>query len=182
MDSNKAESEASEMNGAVEVMVEKPNDLAGKADSTNKIDIIEAKDAIDKIGSRKSDKIGKSERSSVTINADDLPSTSSSNPKAISYSQELAARRKQFMSQPSTVATRRQQAVCVRRAHKNYGPKNNPNVVLDGLNMTVPKGSMYVIPHDFFSIFPLVFFLEMCCSCFWIFYYNHYFCFEMILC
>lgn len=55
---------------------------------------------------------------------------------------DLAARRKQFMSQPSTVASRRQQAVCVRRAHKNYGTKKNPNVILDGLNMTVPKGSM----------------------------------------
>ncbi|EDS37540.1 abc transporter [Culex quinquefasciatus] len=55
---------------------------------------------------------------------------------------ELAARRRMFMSQPSTVAIRRQQAVCVRRAHKIYGTKKNPNVVLDGLNMTVPKGSM----------------------------------------
>ncbi|KAL1396672.1 hypothetical protein pipiens_010361 [Culex pipiens pipiens] len=56
---------------------------------------------------------------------------------------ELAARRRMFMSQPSTVAIRRQQAVCVRRAHKIYGTKKNPNVVLDGLNMTVPKGSIY---------------------------------------
>lgn len=57
---------------------------------------------------------------------------------------DLAAKRRQFMSQPSTVATRRQQAVCVRRAHKQYGSKKNPNIILDGLNMTVPKGSMYV--------------------------------------
>uniref|UniRef100_A0A2M4AFI7 Putative abc transporter n=1 Tax=Anopheles triannulatus TaxID=58253 RepID=A0A2M4AFI7_9DIPT len=56
---------------------------------------------------------------------------------------DLAARRKLFMSQPSTVAIRRQQAVCVRRAHKIYGTKKNPNVILDGLNMTVPKGSIY---------------------------------------
>lgn len=55
---------------------------------------------------------------------------------------DLAARRKQFLSQPSTVAIRRQQAVCVRRAHKIYGSKKNPNVILDGLNMTVPKGAM----------------------------------------
>lgn len=60
------------------------------------------------------------------------------------YSGDLAAKRRQFMSQPSTVATRRQQAVCVRRAHKQYGSKKNPNIILDGLNMTVPKGSMYV--------------------------------------
>ncbi|XP_037950080.1 ABC transporter G family member 20 [Teleopsis dalmanni] len=56
---------------------------------------------------------------------------------------DLAARRRLFMSQPSTVALRRQQAVCVRRAHKMYGSTKNPNVVLDGLNMTVPKGSIY---------------------------------------
>lgn len=52
------------------------------------------------------------------------------------------ARRKVLISQQSTVATRRQQAVCVRRAHKIYGTKKNPNVILDGLNMTVPKGTM----------------------------------------
>lgn len=57
-------------------------------------------------------------------------------------SSEVDAKRRLFMSQPSTVATRRQQAVCVRRAHKSYGPKSNRNVVLDGLNMTVQKGSM----------------------------------------
>lgn len=51
-------------------------------------------------------------------------------------------RRKVLMSQKSTVASRRQQAVCVRRAHKIYGPKSNPNVILDGLNMTVAKGCM----------------------------------------
>uniref|UniRef100_A0A6B2E541 Putative abc transporter n=1 Tax=Phlebotomus kandelakii TaxID=1109342 RepID=A0A6B2E541_9DIPT len=56
---------------------------------------------------------------------------------------DWAARRRQFMSQPSTVATRRLQAVCVRRACKNYGPKKNPNVILDSLNMTVPKGAIY---------------------------------------
>ena len=55
---------------------------------------------------------------------------------------DVAAKRRQFMSQPSTVASRRQQAVCVRRAHKQYGSKKNPNIILDGLNMTVPKGSM----------------------------------------
>lgn len=55
---------------------------------------------------------------------------------------DLAARRRHFVSQPSTLASRRQQAVCVRRAHKMYGSAKNPNVVLDGLNMTVSKGSM----------------------------------------
>jgi hypothetical protein len=55
---------------------------------------------------------------------------------------DLATRRRLFLSQASTVASRRQQAVCVRRAHKVYGSKRNPNVVLDGLNMTVPKGTM----------------------------------------
>lgn len=82
----------------------------------------------------------------VTIDTE-TAGTSSSSPSpsskaSDSYSMDLAARRRQFMSQPSTVATRRQQAVCVRRAHKSYGTKNNPNVILDGLNMTVPKGSM----------------------------------------
>lgn len=143
MDSDKGESEASEMNGAVEVMIENP--AVNAMDSTNKIDSADGKSTSSK---SKPDKMMKSEKSSarvVAINTDDLPSTSSTQtPKAMSYSQELAARRRQFMSQPSTVATRRQQAVCVRRAHKNYGPKNNPNVILDGLNMTVPKGSMYV--------------------------------------
>ncbi|CRK97747.1 CLUMA_CG011125, isoform A [Clunio marinus] len=56
---------------------------------------------------------------------------------------DIHARRKWFKSQQSTVATRRQQAVCVRRAHKIYGTKKNPNVILDGLNMTVPKGAIY---------------------------------------
>lgn len=55
---------------------------------------------------------------------------------------DIAERRRHFKSQPSTVATRRQQAVCVRRAHKIYGSKKSPNVILDGLNMTVPKGAM----------------------------------------
>lgn len=65
------------------------------------------------------------------------PTTTVSNPEM-----DLAARRRLFMSQPSTLASRRQQAVCVRRAHKMYGSAKNPNVVLDGLNMTVAKGSM----------------------------------------
>lgn len=55
---------------------------------------------------------------------------------------DLKPRRKILKTQQSTVATRRQQAVCVRRAHKIYGTKKNPNVILDGLNMTVPKGTM----------------------------------------
>lgn len=55
---------------------------------------------------------------------------------------ELKTRRRQFQTQASTVDIRRRQAVCVRRAFKKYGSKNNPNVILDGLNMTVPKGTM----------------------------------------
>ncbi|RLU22987.1 hypothetical protein DMN91_005265 [Ooceraea biroi] len=56
---------------------------------------------------------------------------------------ELKTRRQQFQTQSSTLDTRRRQAVCVRRACKKYGSKNNPNVILDGLNMTVPKGTIY---------------------------------------
>ncbi|KAL1498235.1 hypothetical protein ABEB36_009067 [Hypothenemus hampei] len=56
---------------------------------------------------------------------------------------DLELRRRNFKSQQSTVQTRRQQAVCVRRAYKRYGTKNHPNVILDGLNMTVPKGCIY---------------------------------------
>lgn len=33
--------------------------------------------------------------------------------------------------------------MCVRRAHKHYGTTKNPYVILDGLNMTVPKGTIY---------------------------------------
>lgn len=65
--------------------------------------------------------------------------------EANSHVIDLKARRRVLKSQPSTLATRRQQAVCVRRAHKIYGTKRNPHVILDGLNMTVPKGTMWVI-------------------------------------
>ncbi|XP_066145977.1 ABC transporter G family member 20 [Euwallacea fornicatus] len=58
-------------------------------------------------------------------------------------STDLELRRRNFKSQQSTVQTRKQQAVCVRRAYKRYGTKNHPNVILDGLNMTVPKGCIY---------------------------------------
>lgn len=33
-------------------------------------------------------------------------------------------------------------AVCVRNAFKQYGMKHNRNIILDGLNMTVEKGTM----------------------------------------
>jgi hypothetical protein len=69
-----------------------------------------------------------------------LPPLPSETPNA--HVIDWKARRRILKSQPSTVATRRQQAVCVRRAHKIYGTKKNPNVILDGLNMTVPKGTM----------------------------------------
>lgn len=55
----------------------------------------------------------------------------------------LENRRNQFVTQQSTVWSRRQQAVCVRRAFKYYGTKKRPQVVLDGLNMTVPRGVIY---------------------------------------
>ncbi|XP_065349874.1 ABC transporter G family member 23-like [Cloeon dipterum] len=46
-------------------------------------------------------------------------------------------------SQVSTVWQRKQNAVCVRKACKRYGTNSNPHVVLENLNMTVPKGSIY---------------------------------------
>ncbi|XP_017765789.1 PREDICTED: ABC transporter G family member 20-like [Eufriesea mexicana] len=56
---------------------------------------------------------------------------------------ELKTRRAQFQTQASNLDTRRRQAVCVRRAFKKYGPNSNPNIILDGMNMTVPKGAIY---------------------------------------
>ncbi|KZC14992.1 ABC transporter G family member 23 [Dufourea novaeangliae] len=64
-------------------------------------------------------------------------------PSGPTASLELKTRRAQFQTQASTLDTRRRQAVCVRRAFKKYGPKSNPNIILDGLNMTVPKGAIY---------------------------------------
>ncbi|CAK9808492.1 ABC transporter G family member 23 [Anthophora quadrimaculata] len=69
--------------------------------------------------------------------------TASPPPAVRTASLELKTRRAQFKTQASTLDTRRRQAVCVRRAFKKYGPKSNPNVILDGLNMTVPKGTIY---------------------------------------
>lgn len=45
-------------------------------------------------------------------------------------------------NQSSTVWSKRQQAVCVRHAYKDYGTKKKPNHVLSNLNMTVAKGTM----------------------------------------
>ncbi|BES96859.1 ABC-2 type transporter [Nesidiocoris tenuis] len=50
---------------------------------------------------------------------------------------------RKLMPQQSTVWTRRQNAVAVRRACKMYGPKSSRHIVLDSLNMTVPKGCIY---------------------------------------
>lgn len=50
-----------------------------------------------------------------------------------------------LLSQQSTVWTRRQQAVCVRHAFKQYGSASKPNHVLSNLNMTVAKGTMLVV-------------------------------------
>ncbi|KAK7863239.1 hypothetical protein R5R35_001451 [Gryllus longicercus] len=55
----------------------------------------------------------------------------------------LRERRRQLVQRQSSVWTRRQHAICVRRAHKRYGTKDQPLVILDGLNMTVPKGVIY---------------------------------------
>lgn len=66
----------------------------------------------------------------------DVPSPAG--PKQTVATQQRAA----FHTQQSTVTMRRQQAICVRRAQKQYGSAKSPNVVLDGLNMTVPKGTM----------------------------------------
>lgn len=163
------ETEVNEMNGIEEKVpniteMPKTMDETETENNTNKMDQLKKTTKvvqIENIDGMKPEKPSKSATREVTINADDTPGTSSSTSSsstssAMSHSLELAARRRQFMSQPSTVATRRQQAVCVRRAHKSYGPKNNPNVILDGLNMTVPKGSMYVsfilnICHSFIS-------------------------------
>lgn len=41
-----------------------------------------------------------------------------------------------------TMWSRQQNAVSVRHAFKNYGPKSKPNQVLNNLNMTVSKGTM----------------------------------------
>ncbi|XP_075214493.1 ABC transporter oskyddad isoform X1 [Lycorma delicatula] len=56
---------------------------------------------------------------------------------------DLADKRHTFVTQQSTVWSRRQHAVCVRRACKRYGSSKNPTVILDNLNMTVPKGTIY---------------------------------------
>lgn len=135
------ETEINQVNGSTGMVATKP-EMPETVDNIKNMDMIdENKKMADKTVTIEQPE--KPANREVTI---ETPGTSASpTTTALSYSQELAARRRQFMSQPSTVATRRQQAVCVRRAHKNYGPKNNPNVILDGLNMTVPKGSMYVI-------------------------------------
>lgn len=41
--------------------------------------------------------------------------------------------------------SRQQNAVSVRHAFKAYGPKSKPNQILNNLNMTVSKGTMWVI-------------------------------------
>ncbi|KAK4878345.1 hypothetical protein RN001_010851 [Aquatica leii] len=55
----------------------------------------------------------------------------------------LEMRRRQFTSQQSTVEIRKKHAVSVRGAHKSYGTKKHPLVILSDLNMTVPKGTIY---------------------------------------
>ncbi|GBP06186.1 ABC transporter G family member 20 [Eumeta japonica] len=79
----------------------------------------------------------------ATISLEDL--RPKDNPITINTIEEelQMRRRRQFKTQKSTLASRKEQAVCVRRAHKSYGTAKNPNVILDGLNMTVPKGTIY---------------------------------------
>ena len=69
---------------------------------------------------------------------EDANNTSEAPPASL----ELKTRRPPLQTQVSTLDTKKRQAVYVRRACKKYGPKNNPNIILDGLNMTVPKGTM----------------------------------------
>ena len=57
-------------------------------------------------------------------------------------SPDVLASPRNLQSQQSSLWTRRQQAVCVRHAFKQYGSKRNPNHVLSNLNMTVAKGTM----------------------------------------
>lgn len=70
---------------------------------------------------------------------EDANNTSEAPPASL----ELKTRRPPLQTQVSTLDTKKRQAVYVRRACKKYGSKNNPNVILDGLNMTVPKGTIY---------------------------------------
>ncbi|KAL0277533.1 UNVERIFIED_CONTAM: hypothetical protein PYX00_004783 [Menopon gallinae] len=51
--------------------------------------------------------------------------------------------RKVLHPQQSTIWTRKQHAVCVRRAVKRYGTKKCPTTILNDLNMTVPRGKIY---------------------------------------
>lgn len=57
----------------------------------------------------------------------------------------VSVERPQVAHQHSSAWMKRQQAVCVRHAYKSYGSKKNPNHVLSDLNMTVAKGTMYVL-------------------------------------
>ncbi|CAG9569104.1 unnamed protein product [Danaus chrysippus] len=45
--------------------------------------------------------------------------------------------------QNNTMWQKRQQAVCVRHAYKHYGSNKRPNHVLENLNMSVAKGTIY---------------------------------------
>ncbi|KAK5650287.1 hypothetical protein RI129_001316 [Pyrocoelia pectoralis] len=50
---------------------------------------------------------------------------------------------RQHTCRPSTIETRRKHVVCVRKACKHYGSKENKIIVLNDLDMTVPKGTIY---------------------------------------
>ncbi|XP_063228570.1 ABC transporter G family member 20-like isoform X2 [Bacillus rossius redtenbacheri] len=67
------------------------------------------------------------------------------NSVAVSPSPDVVSADRGHTLQPqmSTVWSRRQHAVCVRHAFKHYGSKKNPNHVLENLNMTVAKGTIY---------------------------------------
>ncbi|XP_026754097.2 ABC transporter G family member 23 [Galleria mellonella] len=79
----------------------------------------------------------------ATISMEDVRNPDQSNTVS-TIEDDLAIKRlRRLRPQKSTISSRRQQAVCVRRAYKKYGTSKNPNVILDGLNMTVPKGAIY---------------------------------------
>lgn len=44
--------------------------------------------------------------------------------------------------QASMIADRKENSIFVRNAYKHYGSKKHPIHILNGLNMTLPKGCM----------------------------------------
>ncbi|XP_034254598.1 ABC transporter G family member 20 isoform X1 [Thrips palmi] len=67
----------------------------------------------------------------------------STSPATVDVDKDGVGNGRRLVTQQSSVWTRRQQAVCVRHAFKHYGTNKNPNHVLQNLNMTVAKGTIY---------------------------------------